>query len=336
MKTLIIGGTGLISTEVTRALVERGDSVTLFNRGSTVPRFEGETELIVGDRKDHETSEKLIRGAGPWDCVIDMICSDPADAESLVRAARDETEQLIFCSTTNVYPKPADSYPVAESHRLGADFANGQHKIRCEEIHREAEAAGAFAATIVRPGHTYGESGVVLHSLGRSTAYLDRIRRGKPIVVHGDGGGLWSALHAADVAAVFAACAGNTEAHGCTYNATGQEWMTWNQYNEAVAEALGCPRPELVHIPTDSLTVIAPDRAAQCARSFQHPGVYDTTAASRDLGFEPRISFVEGTRRVIAWLEAHGGIDPWESDQEYEGITENWRAVQSRLSGAEA
>lgn len=35
MRVLIIGGTGLISTGTTRLLVERGDEVTLYNRGKT-------------------------------------------------------------------------------------------------------------------------------------------------------------------------------------------------------------------------------------------------------------------------------------------------------------
>ena len=35
MKALIIGGTGLISTAITRTLITRGDDVTLYNRGQT-------------------------------------------------------------------------------------------------------------------------------------------------------------------------------------------------------------------------------------------------------------------------------------------------------------
>ncbi len=33
MRVLIIGGTGIISTGITRLLVERGDEVVLYNRG---------------------------------------------------------------------------------------------------------------------------------------------------------------------------------------------------------------------------------------------------------------------------------------------------------------
>lgn len=45
MRILIIGSTGLISTAITRFLVERGDNVTLYNRGQT------EADIPVRRRK---------------------------------------------------------------------------------------------------------------------------------------------------------------------------------------------------------------------------------------------------------------------------------------------
>ena len=109
-----------------------------------------------------------------------MICSFPDDAKSLTRACKGLAGQVIFCSTTNVYPKPADCYPVREDHRLGAAFKNGIDKARCERIHRTAEGEGLFPVTVIRPGHTYGEGGGVLHSLGQGSSYMDRIRQGQP------------------------------------------------------------------------------------------------------------------------------------------------------------
>jgi hypothetical protein len=55
---------------------------------------------------------------GRFDCVIDMICYKPGDAGSVVRAFRGQVGQLIFCSTVDVYTKPARLYPVtAEAER---------------------------------------------------------------------------------------------------------------------------------------------------------------------------------------------------------------------------
>jgi len=46
MRILIIGGTGLISTAMTRQLLEKGADVTLFNRGKTPPRFPGGAKFL--------------------------------------------------------------------------------------------------------------------------------------------------------------------------------------------------------------------------------------------------------------------------------------------------
>jgi len=224
---------------------------------------------------------------------------------------------------------------VREDHRLGAAYKNGIDKAECEAIHRQAEAEGDYPVTIIRPGHTYGETGGVLHSLGNATSYLDRLRHGKPIIVHGDGNGLWSALHADDVASVFVAAAGNSIAFGRTFNATGEEWMTWDQYHGKVAQALGADPPTLVHIPVDVLFGLAPERAAQSRRSLQYPGIYSMSNTCADLGFRQQISFTAGMRRTIAWLEAHEAVEPWQSDPDYDRIIDAWRAMTAEMPDPE-
>ena len=85
MRVFIIGGTGLISTAITRQLLAQGHDVTLYNRGKTPPRFSGQVKTIQGDRYNLVESEKQFAEAGEFDCVIDMICYRPAEAESLIR-----------------------------------------------------------------------------------------------------------------------------------------------------------------------------------------------------------------------------------------------------------
>ena len=95
MKILIIGGTGLISTPITRLLLERGDDVSLYNRGQRETRWAGQVTRLHGDRNDFAAFEAQMREAGPFDCVIDMVCFTPAQAESAVRAFQGRTRQFI-------------------------------------------------------------------------------------------------------------------------------------------------------------------------------------------------------------------------------------------------
>ena len=57
MHVLIIGGTGIISTGITRLLVERGDEVGLYNREQRASQVESGYEAITGDRLAKEFAQ---------------------------------------------------------------------------------------------------------------------------------------------------------------------------------------------------------------------------------------------------------------------------------------
>ena len=309
MNVLILGGTGLISTAITRELLASGVNVTHYNRGLREERFSGSVQHIVGDRRDFATFEAQIAQSGPFDCVIDMICFKPEEAHSDVRAFRGRTNHFIFCSTVDVYNRPADRYPYTESEgRIRALSEYAQNKVLAEDVFFEAHQRGDFPVTILRPAHTYGEGGTLIHSLGWSTTYLDRVRKGKPIIVHGDGSSLWSSCHIDDAAHAFVHAICNPAAYGRAYHITGEEWLTWNQYHATVAAAMGAPEPDLVHIATDFLWDVAPDRFGVVKVNFQYSNIFDNSAAKRDLDFHYTIPFLDGARRTINWLDERGLI----------------------------
>ena len=74
--------------------------------------------------------------AGSFDCVIDMVCYLPEEAESALRTFTGRTGQYIFCSTVDVYTKPAASYPITEDAEKSPStkFMYGYNKARCEEL----------------------------------------------------------------------------------------------------------------------------------------------------------------------------------------------------------
>jgi nucleoside-diphosphate-sugar epimerase len=340
VKILIIGGSGLISTAITRQLVERGDDITLYNRGKTPLRAEGPIKLVKGDRTDFPTFEKQLAGLGTFDCVIDMVCFEPEEAQSAIRACQGRAGQFIFCSTVTVYNKAGDGYPLTElAPRDNPVGRYAQMKSRCEDIFFEAHRRGDLCVTILRPGPTYGEGTGVVHTFGLTTRFLDRIRKGKPVVVHGDGTALTVICHAADVARGFVGAIGNKATFGQAYNVTGEEWLTWNRYNEKVAEALGAPKPTMVHIPTELLGRVGPRHAEFIVKDLQFVNIFDTTAAHRDLQFRYTIPFVDAVRRIAAWLDANGGIADSDEDPFNDQVTAAWEAASaqfvSRLEGAE-
>ncbi len=332
MKILIIGGTGLISTAISRQLLERGDEVTLFNRGKSEVRFEEGASFLHGDRKDYAAFEAQMQSAGPFDCVIDMIGFVPDDAESAIRAFRGRIAHFIFCSTVCVYGGPAGHYPIREDEERTPTGSYGANKTLCEATLLAADHRGDFRVTVMRPSQTYGEGGTIVHSFGWSTTYLDRIRKGKPVVVHGDGSCLWAACHVDDVARAFVGAAGNSAAFGKCYNVTGEEWMTWNRYHQGVAEAMDSPSPRLVHIPTDLLGRIAPKLAGISVDIFQYPSVFDNSAAIQDLGFRYTIPWVMGVRRTVAWLDQRDKIEDSDVDPSEDRIIAAWNRLTDQMA----
>ena len=326
MQVLLIGGTGLISTGITRQLVDAGHDVACFTRGETEADLPGSVEFVHGDRGNPSDLAEARDAVEP-DAVIDMVLFDPDRAREAVDVFGGAIEQYVFCSTVDVYHRPLATNPVQEdAPRAPAVSEYGANKAEAEDVFMEAHDDGTFAATVIRPWSTYGESGPVLHSLGVDTYYVDRIRKGKPILVHGSGQSLWGPCHRDDVAGAFVNAVGNEDAYGEAYHVTSEEVITWDQYHETVAAALDAPEPELVHVPTDQLRAVAPDRTDMLLDHFQFSTVFDNSKARRDLDFEYTVSFEEGVRRTVAWLDEHDEIEAWDSQNDDE-IIAAWRDV---------
>ncbi len=324
MKVLMIGGTGLISTGITRILLDRGDEVWHYNRGQRSQEFAGKLETIVGDRYDHSAFENQMKELPAFDCVIDMIGYAPADVESLLRAFGGKCGHLIFCSTVDVYAHPASSYPILESEPFNPTaWDYSQNKALCENILWDWYRKEKHPFTVIRPVHTYGEQGAVLHTFGGSSYHLDRLLKGKAIVVHGDGSSLWSAVHRDDAALAFTNAVCNRATYGNSYHLPGDECITWLQYHERVAEGIGAPSPKFVCIPTN---ILYPwdKRAYITSINFRYNNCFDPTAAKRDLGYRYTISISQGAKMIYDWHVANRRLEDSDNVLEDDKIIAEW------------
>jgi len=329
VKVLMIGGTGLISSSIVPLLLARGDEVAILSRGVSDRPLPAGCSHIPGDRTA-PGFEQLIAEAPRFDCVIDMVCYRPEDAASSIRAFAGKTGQYIFTSTIDVYRKPAGRYPYREDEPFVGIGDYAIDKVACELLFRDAYERDGFPVTVIRPAATYGDRHLPVHSLGRSTTYLDRLMRGKPIVVHGDGSSLWVSCHADDVAGAFAGAAGNEGAIGRSYHAAGEEWVTWNEHHAILAEAIGAPPPTLVHIPTDALVELAGERAELVRDNFQYHDIFDNSAARDDLGFRYTIPLRVGLPGWYASLVEADLIENSDGDPFEDRLIDTWARVIAR------
>lgn len=325
MKVLLIGGTGLISTGIVAGLRERSAAITVFNRGQTDDRLGPDVARLIGDRQDFVAFERAMAAAGPWDVVIDMICFRPDEAENDLRVFAGRCGHFIFCSTVCTYGNTQTIVPTTEDTPQSPHSDYGRNKLACEQRFLQAHAAGKIPVTIIRPSHTYGPGGGIINNLHWEPSFLARLRAGRPVIVSGDGHGLWQSAYADDVGWGFAYAAGNARCMGQAYNAVADEVVTWDQYALRTAAAIGAPVPRLVHIPTDALMAIDPKRFAWLNEIFRFHGVYSNAKLKRDVPeFRLTVPYEEGVRRTVAWIDRHNPVPPWDSETADDRLIAAW------------
>ncbi len=303
MKVLFIGGTGNISTAVSRLCVQRGIELHLLNRGKRSSAIPG-TKAIIADITNAAELASTLKDH-KWDVVVNWIAFREEDIQRDYELFGGKTKQYIFISSASAYQRPARNPIVTESTPLENPFWQySRDKIACEMRLNTLHRQEGFPVTIVRPSHTYNT--VIPVPIGGWTEYttVDRIKRGKKIIVHGDGSSLWVMTHADDFAKGFVGLLGNQKAIGEAFHITSDEVLTWDQIHEAVAEAVG-RTAGIVHIPSETLAMFDEELRGSLIGDKGTSVIFDNTKIKRFVtGFNATVPFREGIRRTIAWFEA--------------------------------
>jgi len=330
MKVLVIGGTGLMSTFIVQQLLDRGDSVTTFNRGESEKRYRGTVTELRGDRFDHAAFEAGMAGRS-FDAVVDMVAYHPDNTRSVLRAFQGRVGHVVTCSTVCVYGGPLTRLPATddEPHRPVGEY--GKNKSQIERILLGAEGERGTHTTILRPSDTPGEGGT-LSGLFFDDSTVDRLRKGLPILVMDEGKAAWAIAHASDVARGFVNALGNPKAFGRAYHLTSAEHTTWKGVFEAMAEAAG-GRFEMASVPTDFLYAAAPRRAVGVKYIYQYPSVFDNSNAAQDLGFKTTVPLAETFRRQIRWMESVGKVRRADEETFTDVLLDAYRRGEPDLRG---
>jgi nucleoside-diphosphate-sugar epimerase len=320
MKVLFIGGTGTISTAISRRVLELGWDLFLLNRGTRNSGLSGTgpgklTEITCDIRAGDEASIiTKIRSFLPqgecFDAAADFIAFTRDHVEKDFRILRDLCRQYFFISSASAYQKPPSDYRITEGAPLANPFWQySRDKIACEDFLMEKYRECAFPITIIRPSHTYDERNVPLGVQGNNGSWqiAKRIIEGKPVIIHGDGTSLWTMTHNRDFAKAFTGLMGNIHAIGEAVQITSDESLTWNQIYLAIANALGKPL-KAVHISSEFLSLAGPDYHFEGGLTGDKANsvVFDNAKLKRLVpGFCAKIRFDQGIRETIDYILAH-------------------------------
>jgi nucleoside-diphosphate-sugar epimerase len=254
--------------------------------------------VLQADVRDRGAVRAAI-GAEEFDVVVNFLAFEPAHVQADIDLLAGRTGQYVFISSASAYQTPPSRLPVTESTPLRNPVLRySQAKIACEDVLVRAYREDGFPATIVRPSHTYDRTAVPGDA---GWTAIDRMRRGRPVVVHGDGTSLWTLTHHADFARPFTGLLGHPQAIGDSFHITSDEVLTWNQIHEILAAAAGA-EARLVHVPSETILAADEDWGRALLGDKAHSMVFDN-AKVRALvpGFVATVPFWRGAQEIVAW-----------------------------------
>ena len=93
MKILMIGGSGIISSEICNLAICNGDSVTIFNRGKRKETINPSANLIIGDIRNEAVEAIKDKLEYSYDVVIDFISYTPSQLKKTLDITADRCKQ---------------------------------------------------------------------------------------------------------------------------------------------------------------------------------------------------------------------------------------------------
>ena len=337
MRILIIGGTGTISSAITRQLAASGQDLWLLNRGTRKQEVPAGVKQIVADISNEEEVKRLL-GDMQFDAVCEFIGFVPEQVERDIRLFKGRTRQYVYISSASAYNKPASNHVINEGTTLANPYWEySRNKIACEELLMKEYRENAFPVTIVRPSHTYCERSVPVsvHGLKGSWQVLKRMIDGKPVVVQGDGSSLWTLTWNEDFARGFIGLLSNPKAIGEAFQIMSDESLTWNQVYKCVADALGVAFHPY-YVSSEFLAAVAPkeyDFTGNLLGDKSVTVVFDCSKLKRVVpGFQATTRFHEGVRRCVAYLLSHPELQV--EDEEFDVWCDQVIAAQEQAKAA--
>ncbi|MFE5483082.1 NAD-dependent epimerase/dehydratase family protein [Streptomyces sp. NPDC056527] len=309
----VLGATGQVGRAAVRALVADGWEVTAATRrGGRDGTWPTEVRSVAVDRNE-EGALAAALGDG-CDVLVDIVAYDGAHGRQVTGLA-DRIGSAVVISSGAVYEDergrsfdtqdepdgfPAYPVPIPESWRTVSP-GDGSYGTRKVALERELLAAGeTLPTTVVRAGAIHG-----LHSPGpRELWFVKRALDGRPVrVLSYDGASRFHPVHADNLGELIRLAAANPGSR--VLNGADPQAPTVAEIGRAIDAVLGVESETvLFEGPPEGTVGLTPWTAPR-------PVVYDMTAAERELGYRPLVSYEESLPATVEWLAGQLAVRDW-------------------------
>ncbi len=306
MRVLVTGGAGFIGSNLTRALLERGDDVRLLDNFSTGLRdnldgLDDEVEIVEGELRSYERVHNATRGVelvfhlgalpSVPRSVQDPLTTGAVNVEgtlNVLLAARDEgVRRVVFASSSSVYGN-SGGLPRREDASPDPDAPYGVAKLAAERYCVSFSRVYAIETVALRYFNVFGpRQNPASQYAAVVPKFIAAVAAGEPVPVEGDGEQSRDFTFVSNVVEANLLAAEAEGISGRVLNVAAGGSHTINE----LADALG----RLLDRPVER--EFLPPRPGDIRESWA-----DISAAHALLGYEPRIGFEEGLRLTADFL----------------------------------
>lgn len=316
MKILIIGGTGVLSTDILRRSTECAYDVSVLNRGNHNSQIQGNVTIYKADIRNIAEVDASL-GNAKFDVVVDFLSFNVNDLKATFGYFRNRCKQYIYISSACVFRRRAeDGIILEDSPKPNRDLPYSVKKYECEQwLLRNAKETDC-KYTVVRPYITYGDTRIpfgIAPAAGYHWTIVSRINCNKPMFLWDGGIARCTLMHSKDFAYNFVQLYLNDKAYNEDINLVGDYVYSWRAMLEILYDILGGDKNNIVSIPTEQIALILP-----CYRDFlvgdrSLNAVFDNSKLKRCIpNFRQNIALREGMSETLNYYASNSclnGID---------------------------
>lgn len=306
MKVLFIGGTGLISTAVTKLSASRDIDLYLLNRGQRSLDVPQHVKHIKGDIYDIKNMKEILNDLS-FDVVVQWIGFTKDHLMRDYELFKGKTKQYVFISTAAAYTKPVPFLPITEDIPLGNIYWEyGRNKQKCEEYLMSLNDP-TFNVTIIRPSHTYDDHALIFQVPNYVYPYtlLYRMIHDLPIVLVGDGTSKWTLTHHEDFAEAFLDILGNEKTYGEAYHLTSEFVYTWNEITMSLYDVLG-KKPNIIYLPYEKIKPHFPEFEGALLGDNMNDAIFDNSKIKKVAPhYQSKIDYKDIAKKAVSYYLTH-------------------------------
>jgi 2-alkyl-3-oxoalkanoate reductase len=321
---LVTGGAGFIGRHLVDRLLSLGNQVLVFDvPGTRLPEaWRGVVPLIAGDIASHDDVGRALAGVGTVFHAAAVV-SDWAPAAEYERVTLDGSRHLfeeavkrgtrvLLLSSFAVYGDLVGKAELAEELPLGRPLGiYGRYKQKQEELAWRFHAEQGMQLRIVRPSKVFGPgSGPWLHEVSRN------LLAGKPVLING-GDFNPGLVYVDNLVDILILAASLPQAEGRVYNGYDGTKVTWRGYCTDLARIIGAPPPRALPgwlarsiatglpplwraLRIKTRPLLTPDSLRNLMTDYK----ISLRRTCHELGFEPRVSYVQAMQCIEAYWRA--------------------------------